>query len=180
MTNTKETKLLELSAEVLLEKKRIIDITLEAAIDKIENTNGRFFGVTFEKRTDGTIRDMVARLGVHSSKYAPLVGAAGKGLGYDPKAKDLIGVYEMKVGYKSINIPGIKQIRDKGVTYQVTQSATVKDKYIKTIEKLTPEASAQDMADAYGNSNKNPKWLENAYFNADIERQQRKDGVITQ
>jgi len=51
----------------------------------------------------------------------------------------------------------------------------IKDKYIKIIKKLTPDASAQDMEDAYGDSYKNPAYLDRLYDEADIERQRRKD-----
>ena len=50
-----------------------------------------------------------------------------------------------------------------------------KDKYIKIIKKLTPVASAQDMEDAYGDSYKNPAYLERLSDEAYIERKRRRD-----
>ena len=77
----------------------------------IENTNGKFFGVTFVKN-DGTIREMQARTGV--TKYLVNPGAAPKNK--TAQQQKYINVYDcQKKGYRSINRDTILSVRCEGV-----------------------------------------------------------------
>ena len=59
---------------------------------------GRFFTFEFIKRTTGEHRVMNARLGVKAH-------VKGVGRTFDPKPKDLLGVFDMqKQGYRFINL----------------------------------------------------------------------------
>lgn len=58
--------------------------------------DGKIFSCRFIKRSDGTVRRMVARTGVK-------IGVTGKGSAYDPEAKGLLTVYDMeKRGFRTI------------------------------------------------------------------------------
>ena len=73
------------------------ELSLDEIIQKIKDTKGAFFTVTFVKRTDGTTRTMNARFGV--KKYLK-----GGELPYDPIAKGLLPVFDMqKNAYRMIN-----------------------------------------------------------------------------
>jgi hypothetical protein len=85
---------------------------LEAA-QKIRDTKGRMFTVTFIKKSNGEKRVMNARLGVK----AYLRGGV---LPYDPNTKGLIPVYDIQAkDYKMINIPGIVNLKTGGIEYNV-------------------------------------------------------------
>ena len=85
---------------------------LEAA-QKIRETKGQIFTVTFIKKSNGEKRVMNARLGVK----AYLKGGV---LPYDPNTKGLIPVYDIQSKeYKMINIPGIVNLKAKGIEYNV-------------------------------------------------------------
>ena len=85
---------------------------LEAA-QKIRDTKGQIFTVTFIKKSNGEKRVMNARLGVK----AYLKGGV---LPYDPNTKGLIPVYDIQSKeYKMINIPGIVNLKAKGIEYNV-------------------------------------------------------------
>ena len=85
---------------------------LEAA-QKIRDTKGRMFTVTFIKKSNGQKRVMNARLGVK----AYLRGGV---LPYDPNTKGLIPCYDVqKKDYTMINIPGIVNLKVGGVEYNV-------------------------------------------------------------
>jgi len=80
--------------------------------EAINNTNGKFFSVTFEKK-DGTLRDMVARKGVTKG----LKG--GVNLAIKP-ANGLIVAYDVaKTAYRTINLDTVKRLTFKGQTFQV-------------------------------------------------------------
>lgn len=96
-----------------------IKVTPEQAADLITNhKDGTFFGVTFIKRTNGEIRHMTCRRGV--KKYTK-----GVGLKYDPKAKNLLGVWEANTDrppeqcYRSISLENLLEVRLGGETYTV-------------------------------------------------------------
>jgi hypothetical protein len=80
--------------------------------EKILATNGRFFTVTFVKRSNGVLRRMTARLGVTRH-------LAGGPPAYDPRDHVLIWAWEVNVGYRSIPIEGILSLTTDGVTYAV-------------------------------------------------------------
>lgn len=90
----------------------IRDIILQAG------TNGKIFTVVFIKRTTGEVRTMTCRLGVH--KYVK-----GIGLAYDPRAYNLLGVYDMQLAahgktpldkcYRMVNLEEVLEVRgEKG------------------------------------------------------------------
>lgn len=92
----------------------------------IKATGGKFFSVTFTKRTNGQLRTMTCRTGVH--KF--LIGEAGKGQQYDPDDVDLICVWDPAsykpenkdedekgdAGYRSINLRTVASITFRGMT----------------------------------------------------------------
>jgi hypothetical protein len=85
---------------------------LEAA-QKIRETKGRMFTVTFIKKSNGEKRTMNARLGVK----AYLRGGV---LPYDPNTKGLIPVYDIQTkDYRMINIQGIVNLKTGGIEYNV-------------------------------------------------------------
>lgn len=76
--------------------------------------DGRFFSCEFVKRTDGTVRRMLARVGVHSS---------GKGeLPYDPVKHDLVVVWDvLKRGFRTIPADNLRRIRHHGKTIHLVR-----------------------------------------------------------
>lgn len=73
--------------------------------------DGKIFSATFRKRTDGTVRRMVARTGVHS-------GTAGGSLGYDPDLNNLLPVFDLQArGYRTIPAENVTHVRAKGVDH---------------------------------------------------------------
>lgn len=72
----------------------------------------KIFSVVFEKK-DGTLREMVCRLGVKKH-------LKGGELSYDPEEKNYLVVFDMQSeGYRTININTLKKIKFEGVTYEV-------------------------------------------------------------
>lgn len=92
------------------------NISKQEAAQKIRDTKGRMFTVTFIERTNGQKRVLNGRLGVK----AYLVGGV---LPYDPDEKELIPVKDNTIpgraGYRMINIPGIINLKTGGVEYNV-------------------------------------------------------------
>ena len=90
----------QLVTEVRRLLKEAVRINRDELIQKIKDTNGAFFTVTFVKK-DGTTRVMNARLGV--KRYLK-----GGELPYDPAEKGLLPVFDaQKNEYRMINIPTI-------------------------------------------------------------------------
>ncbi len=95
-------KLSEFKQNLILEVRKLIkeaaiSVSRDELIQKIKDTKGAFFTVTFVKRTDGTTRTMNARFGV--KKYLK-----GGKLPYDPIAKGLLPVFDVKKNaYRMIN-----------------------------------------------------------------------------
>ncbi len=88
-------------------------ISLEEAVIKIKESEGKIFSVVFEKRTTGEFRKLVGRLGVHKD-------VNGTGLRYDPATKQLMTVYDMQNrGWRMINIEGLTQLQTQGESYAV-------------------------------------------------------------
>lgn len=80
--------------------------------DTLKINNGQVFGVTFIKK-DGSIRDMVARLGVKKH-------LKGGVLNYNPADYNLIPVFDMqKKEYRSIQIDTITELKVNGQVYEV-------------------------------------------------------------
>ena len=90
-------------------------INKDKAKKYIYDTNGKIFSAVFVKK-DGEKRKIVCRRGV--SKYV-----TGKGLGFNPGSRELIGVYDMqKKAYRFINASTLEQITVQGKTYTIKES----------------------------------------------------------
>ena len=77
------------------------------------STKGKYFGASFIKKTNGEVRNMVARLGVTKN-------LKGVGLKYNPDTKGLLIVHEMSTNsYKSISLDSLIKITVKGIVYHV-------------------------------------------------------------
>lgn len=87
-------------------------ITQEYAKQLIESSNGSIFSVNFLKK-DGSIRDMVCRLGV--TKHLK-----GGVKGYDSNDFNLVTVFDMqKKGYRSISLDTLKTVTINGNSWEV-------------------------------------------------------------
>ncbi len=100
-------------------QKTLSKLSQEEVKALIKSTKGKFFGVRFTKRSDGTLRTMLCRTGVHQF----VKGAAGKGLQYKPKEKNLVTVWDKHAyaekgdtGYRMIPVENVKSITFSGVT----------------------------------------------------------------
>ena len=89
-------------------------INKETAKKYIYETNGKIFSAVFTKK-DGEKRKIICRRGV--SKYV-----TGKGLGFNPGSRDLVGVFDMqKRAYRFINTNTLEQITVQGKTYTIKE-----------------------------------------------------------
>ena len=87
-------------------------ISPQDAAQMIKDTGGKFFTVTFVKRTDNSIRTMNCRRGVK-------LGIKGTGT-RKSRPTGLVTVYDMKnSAYRNINVSGIRSIRMRGTEYKV-------------------------------------------------------------
>jgi hypothetical protein len=81
-------------------------------------SDGTIFTVDFIKRTTGEMRKMNCRRGVKK-------GVTGEGRKFDPKAKNLLGVFDMQVvetsgekgAFRFINLEGLMTLKFKGEKY---------------------------------------------------------------
>lgn len=85
-------------------------------VDLIRGSEGKIVSVTFTKKTDGTERTLVGRLGVKKGV---------KGVELDRKETDekhdVITIYDIqKKQFRRINIPGIISIRAGGAEHEVS------------------------------------------------------------
>lgn len=79
----------------------------------IKATKGHIFSCSFIKK-DGTIRDMVCRLGV--KKYLK-----GGQLGFNPEEKGLIIVFDTAIKqYRCINVKTLMALKVDGQEYEIT------------------------------------------------------------
>lgn len=81
---------------------------------------GKIFTAVFTKRSDGTLRALNGMTGVR--KYT-----SGGELPYSPKEKELIPVYDLKIGpgpkgYRTIPVEGLKALKINGKKYKIDQS----------------------------------------------------------
>lgn len=77
----------------------------------INDTNGKIFAVRFIKK-DGTLRMMLARIGVSKNLQGGKNGASAK--------NNLVTVYDMaKGGYRMINLKTLLTLKAGGETYEV-------------------------------------------------------------
>ena len=88
-------------------------ISRAEAVKLIKDTKGKFFTVTFVKRTDGTTRVMNARLGVRSY-------LKGGELPYDPTSKNLLPVFDVpKKEYRMVDLNTIIKLKIGNNEYKV-------------------------------------------------------------
>lgn len=77
-----------------------------------EMVGSKIFSVVFTKK-DGTLREMVCRLGV--TKHLK-----GGELGYNPEDYNYLTVFDMqKQEYRTLNVNTLKQIKFEGITYSI-------------------------------------------------------------
>jgi len=87
-------------------------INTETAKEMIYNTKGKIFSVNFIKK-DGSVRKMNCRRNVKK-------GVTGAGMAYDPKAYNLIPVFDMaNEGFRMINASTIQELKVEGKTYKI-------------------------------------------------------------
>lgn len=93
------------------------ECSLEDAKKIIQESNGSISSCIFKKRTGKQeIRKMIFRTGVKK-------GVKGIGMSYNPKAYDLITVYDMqKNEFRHINLRTLMQLRVNGILYLVKHS----------------------------------------------------------
>jgi Tfp pilus assembly protein PilN len=88
---------------------KMIDVS--AAVTMIKNSNGKFFTVSFIKRSDNSIRTMNCRLGVKKGL---------KNAKRNRRNAGLVTVYDMtNQGYRNINISGLRDLKINGQTFLV-------------------------------------------------------------
>ena len=99
----------EITVELLKEE---VEISRDELVQKIKDTKGAYFTVTFIKK-DGTERTMNARFGV--TKYLK-----GGSLPYDPISKGLLSLFYQKRGeYRMINTATLLSAKVGGEEYKV-------------------------------------------------------------
>jgi hypothetical protein len=86
---------------------------MKTEVNQIRKLVGsKIFSVVFQKK-DGTLREMVCRLGVKKH-------LKGGELGYDAEALNYLTVFDMQVEqYRTVNISTLKKIKLDGVTYDI-------------------------------------------------------------
>ena len=83
---------------------------LENIQQEIDKTNGKFFSAVFEK-SDGTIRKMLCRTGVHK-------GLTGEGLKYNARERGNVIVWDVqKSGHRTIPLRRLIDIQVNKVKY---------------------------------------------------------------
>jgi len=81
------------------------------AMELLKATHGKIFSCEFVKK-DGSLRKMIARLGVAKNLKGGKNGAS--------ESNALVTVYDMAAkGYRMINLATLKTIKVAGVTYEV-------------------------------------------------------------
>ena len=93
-----------------------MEISKEEARELIKGSGGQFVSVEFIKK-NGDIRKLNGRMGVHSSKNAPLKNI---GLAYNPNDYGLVSIFDVqKKAYRMINLNTLSKLKMKGETYQI-------------------------------------------------------------
>jgi len=93
-----------------------VTVTRDNIVKLIRGTGGKFFSVTFIKRSNGSKRLMICRAGV--KKY--LTPNEGKERNFNPSHHDLIPTFSVdSLGYRHISIEGIQEAKIGGVRYVV-------------------------------------------------------------
>ena len=79
--------------------------------DLIRSTKGRFFKVVFTRK-DGTVRVMIARLGVQKN-------LTGQGLAFNPSDYNLMTVWDVqKRAYRMLNLGTLLSFRSGKLSWQ--------------------------------------------------------------
>lgn len=73
--------------------------------------DGRIFTVEFIKRTNGEHRVMNCRTGVTA-------GTVGGSLPYDPAERELLPVYDLKAGFRNVNLRDLVALRLGGQSFR--------------------------------------------------------------
>lgn len=90
-------------------------VSRDELVEKIKSTGGKFFSVTFIKRTTGSKRRMICRNGVKK-------GVTGEGRKFNPANHDLIPTFSIDSdGHRNISIEGILEAKIGGEHYVVAQ-----------------------------------------------------------
>ena len=85
------------------------------AVAKIKASKGKFFGVTFTKRTTGEERQMNCRLGVKKH-------LRGGEPAYDFEEKNLLPVFDLQMKqYRSISLDSISALTIEGEEFGVSE-----------------------------------------------------------
>lgn len=91
-------------------------ITTDRAAELVRSSGGRILALSFVKRGDGSLRRMVARVGVRQ-------GLKGGGRSFDAAAAGLLTVAEFVAGrrwqWRSVPVEGIRRLRVAGREYEV-------------------------------------------------------------
>jgi len=83
----------------------------------LQATGGRLFSVVFVRRSDGTSRRMVCRLGVTKDQK-------GQSLRFDPSDRDLLSVYDVqKRQYRFIPLENVLCVTYRGKRFRVLTRA---------------------------------------------------------
>jgi hypothetical protein len=86
-------------------------ITVNDAVSLMRNSKGKFFTVSFVKRSDNSYRTMNCRLGVKRN----LSGKKNK-----RRNVGLITVYELgKKDYRNVNVSGLRELKINGKDYKI-------------------------------------------------------------
>ena len=96
---------------MLLTEQKVNQIEWRRAAEFLQNeTEGRIFSAYFRKK-DGTMREMTCRRGVKAH-------LSGGDLPYDPKAKQLLPVFDMHLGkYRMVNLRTLVSFNIGGETF---------------------------------------------------------------
>lgn len=90
-------------------------VSRDELVAKIKATGGKFFSVTFIKRTTNSKRRMICRNGVSK-------GVTGEGRKYNPKNHDLIPTFSIDSdGHRHIAIEGLLEAKIGGEHYVVAE-----------------------------------------------------------
>lgn len=129
---------------------------------------GKIFNAVFTKKTDGSLRAMNGMTGVR--KYT-----SGGELPYSPKDKNVIPVYDLKVGagskgYRMLNVDGLKTLAINGKKYKIDHSLKEnKSPEIDKLNRIWNKLNKEYMnLDKQNDKEDNPHILQNNYDRMDI------------
>ena len=90
-----------------------ISVSSRQAYQILVNSRGHFFRATFTKKSDGSERDIVCRIGVKKHR-------AGGDLPYNPATKLHVIVWDAAIGeYRTIPCENLIGFRLDGITYRI-------------------------------------------------------------